>query len=65
MAKKKKNKNKYLEDDINEKRLVEKRGAFIEWYRKRGKPIWTDENHPDLNTPEDFANYRRTLWGYN
>ena len=30
---------------------------------KKEDPIWTDKNHPDLNTPEDFRNYRYKLWG--
>ena len=29
---------------------------------KRAAGAWTDENHPDLNTPEDLSRWRRSLW---
>ena len=54
-----------MEEAIDKKELVKRRKDFIKKYKKRKKPIWTDENHPDLNTPEDFRNYRHLLWGYN
>lgn len=47
-----------MERDFKSKDLI----AFIEKYKKSGKPIWTDENHPDLMTDEDFANYRPLTW---
>ncbi|MBI2996439.1 MAG: hypothetical protein HYY52_07025 [Candidatus Melainabacteria bacterium] len=54
--------SKYIDEliikDIKSNDLAE----FIEKYKKRNKPIWTDENHPDLMTEEDIANYRPLKW---
>ena len=54
--------SKYLETlvdrDFKSKDLI----TFIERYKKSKKSIWTDENHPDLMTDEDFANYRPLTW---
>ena len=56
--------SKYIEELITKNAESNDLGEFIEKYKKRKKPIWTDENHPDLMTPEDFRNYRHLLWGY-
>ena len=56
--------SKYIEELIIKDAKSNDLGDFIEKYKKRKKPIWTDENHPNLNTPEDFRNYRHLLWGY-
>lgn len=37
-----------------------RRDKFLKKYLKSKRPIWTDENHPDLITEEDIANYRPT-----
>lgn len=54
--------SKYLESLIYEDNQRNDLVKFIEKYKKRKKPIWTDENHPDLITDEDFANYRPLRW---
>lgn len=54
--------SKYVEEAIYEKKLVAKREDFIKKYKKRKKPIWSDEDHPDLMTPEDIANYKPLSW---
>lgn len=52
----------YIEELITRDFESNDLATFIKEYKKRKKPIWTDKNHPDLNTPEDFANYRYSLW---
>lgn len=54
--------SKYIAGLINDDSESNDLVKFIEKYKKSKKPIWTDENHPDLMTPEDFANYRYSLW---
>ena len=56
--------SKYIEELIIKDTESNDLGEFIEKYKKRKKPIWSDEDHPDLMTPEDFRNYRHVLWGY-
>ena len=56
--------SKYIDELIIKDSESNDLADFIEKYKKRKRPIWTDENHPDLMTPEDFRNYRHLLWGY-
>lgn len=54
--------SKFIEEAANEYFDRLDRLNFIEKLNKRKKPIWTDENHPDLMTKEDIANYRPLTW---
>ena len=54
--------SKYIEELIIKDTKSNDLADFIEKYKKRKKPIWTDENHPDLMTDEDIANYRSLSW---
>ena len=51
-----------MEETVDKKELVKRRKDFIKKYKKSGKPIWSDEDHPDLITLEDIANYRPLTW---
>ena len=55
--------SQFMEDAANEYFEKADRLQYIKSLKKK-KPIWSDENHPDLMTPEDFRNYRHLLWGY-
>ena len=54
--------SKYIEELIIKDTKSNDLADFIEKYKKRKKPIWSDENHPDLMTDEDIANYRPLTW---
>lgn len=49
--------SKYIDELIIKDTKSNALADFIEKYKKRKNPIWTDENHPDLMTLEDIANY--------
>ena len=40
-------------------RELNRQAARAALRRMRGKPIWKGKYHPDLQTPTDFARYRR------
>ena len=48
--------SKFIEDAANEYFEKADRLQYIEDLKKK-KPIWSDEDHPDLITLEDIANY--------
>lgn len=48
--------SRFIEDAANEHLEKVDRLNYIDGLKKR-KPIWSDEDHPDLMTLEDIANY--------
>jgi len=55
-------KSQFVENAILSETAKLKRQKFLKNYLKSKKPIWTEENHPDLLTIEDFASYRPLIW---
>ena len=47
----------FVEKALKNELYRARRDRFIKKHLKGKKPIWTDENHPDLMTLEDIANY--------
>ena len=54
--------SQFIEEAANEYYEKLKRLKFIEKLKKMKKSIWSDEDHPDLMTLEDIANYRPLTW---
>ena len=52
----------YLEGLINKDFEDNDLIKYIEKYKKVGKPIWSDKDHPDLITDIDFAKYKPLNW---